>query len=350
MSFLIFCFLLNNKLHCNDQPIVLMIGTRPEAIKVYPLYKILKEAGENVILVSTGQHFKLLDEILYSLNCKPDFNLEVMRENQDLFYLTNSILLKTKEVFSQINPRLIIVQGDTTTAMASALSAFYLKIPVAHLEAGLRSNSIYSPFPEEVNRCIISQIASYHFTPTDLETKYLEREGKKNIFCTGNTVIDTLYMIKDQLEKGVSLPSEKLRNTVEKAKSDGTLFLLTGHRRESLEEGLYHIFSAVKKALQEHKNLTFFYPVHPNPAISKVIKDMGLHEEPKLILSEPLNYIDMIYLMKEAAGVLTDSGGVQEEAISLNKPTLVLRDLSDRPANNQALIVGYDERMILNGI
>jgi UDP-N-acetylglucosamine 2-epimerase (non-hydrolysing) len=289
-------------------------------------------------------------------NLEPDYRLNIMKQEQDLFYITQSVLEKTKQLFKELNPSMVIVQGDTTSAVSAALAAYYLKIPVAHVEAGLRTYNRYRPFPEEMNRRLISQLSTYHFTPTKLASQALISEGfcEKNIFCTGNTVVDALWKIKQRIEKGELKPSESLQNLISYHRQAGhQIFLLTAHRRESLENGLGDIFSGVKTALQRYPALQIIYPKHPNPLIQTVLKQAQLESESNISILPPLDYCDMVYLLINVDGVLTDSGGIQEEAISLNKPTLVLRKETDRPEGviaGIATLVGTDTEAILAGI
>ena len=337
-------------------PIIVMVGTRPEAIKMLPVYEKLKARGNPTILCSTGQHRDMLNEIFSIFNLKPDFDLDIMKPNQDLFHITTDVLNKTKEIFIQLKPSLVLVQGDTTSAVAAGLAAFYLKIPVAHVEAGLRTHDIYAPFPEEMNRQIIGRIASMHFTPTPLASKHLEAEGinKKLIFCTGNTVIDALFEVRDKIKKNEILPSSELTNVIENLKKNQKkIILLTAHRRESFEGGLQKIFSAIKTSLENHPELAVIYPMHPNPAIKKALDEVFFENHSSLITIPPIPYHDMVYLLDAVDGVATDSGGIQEEAVSLNKMTLVLRNETDRPEglkDGLGKLVGTNETAIIFGI
>ena len=299
----------------------MVVGTRPEAIKMTPVYEALKKGKIPTLLCCTGQHAELLAE--YDLS--PDIDFAVMKKNQDLFYLTETILKKAKLYFQEIQPSLVVVQGDTTSAMACALAAFYLKIPVAHVEAGLRSKNIHNPFPEEMNRRLITSVSSLHFAPTASAHKQLLLEGipKSSIFRTGNTVVDALYRVIDNTLK----PSIELATRVAKAKQEGKkIILLTAHRRESFNGGLKQIFTAVKQALADDPNLFVIYPKHPNPVITDILEESKLGVMPGIWVTEPMSHHDLIFTMNAATGVATDSGGVQEEAISLNKPTLILRN------------------------
>lgn len=337
-------------------PIVVVVGTRPEAIKMVPVYNALKAAQIPTVLCSTGQHSSMLDEIFSLFNLQPDFDFKIMKPGQDLFHITNAVLCEAKKVFSEIKPSLVIVQGDTSSAFAAALAAFYLKIPVAHVEAGLRTHDIYAPFPEEMNRQILSRLATLHFAPTDLARQRLLEEGVKNeqIFCTGNTVIDALYGVRDLLVEKKIAPTQALVKQIENLKKSGKkIVLLTAHRRESFGEGLEHIFSAMKTALQHHPDLAVIYPMHPNPAIKVALQKVALDTSANLILMPPVSYHDMVYLLTQVDGVATDSGGIQEEAVSLQNPTLVLRNETDRPEglkDGLALLVGTEEKRVLEGM
>lgn len=350
-----FSFFLAHNLF-GDKPIVLVVGTRPEAIKVIPVFQALKESYPNTLLCSTGQHAELLDEIFHVFNVTPDYDLKIMKPNQDLFYITKEVLEKTRQVFENINPSLVIVQGDTSTAMSAALAAYYLKIPIAHIEAGLRTNNIYGPFPEEVNRLIISKIAALNFAPTSFASVNLQKEGidQTKIFITGNTVVDALYSIREKISKKEISNSKHLVDKVDELKKDGKkIILLTAHRRENLGEGLTHIFKAVKNAIEKYPELVFIYPMHPNPAIKKTFDEVFQEMPEQIVLLPPLPYHDLVYLLDIVDGVATDSGGIQEEAISLNKMTLVLRNETERQEGLQtdlALLVGNDESKILDGI
>lgn len=337
-------------------PVVVVVGTRPEAIKMIPVYLALRSAKIPAILFSTGQHADLLNEIFTLFDLKPDFDLKVMQPGQDLFHITNAVLTRSKEVFLEIHPSLVVVQGDTSSAMAAALAAFYLKIPVAHVEAGLRTNDIYAPFPEEMNRQLLARLATLHFPPTPLAAHNLTDEGVKSdkIFCTGNTVIDALYDVRDRIKAKKILPSPALAERIESIrKANGKILLLTAHRRESFDGGLHRIFSAIKTALEQNPNLYVIYPMHPNPAIKQTLNEIALESLPNMVVIAPIPYQDMVYLLDAVDGVATDSGGIQEEGVSLGKPTLVLRNETDRPEGLQgglAQLVGTNEAAILAGI
>lgn len=341
--------------YANEKPVVLIIGTRPEAIKMLPVYKALKQAQISTLICSTGQHAELLDSVFTLFDVKPDFDLKIMKPGQDLFYITETVLAKTKELFLKLNPALVIVQGDTTSAMAAAMSAFYLKIPLAHVEAGLRTGNMLAPFPEEMNRRVISLLASYHFAHTKMAASQLisENIAADRIFCTGNTVVDALYSIRDKIQNGEIDPSPLLKSTVTIQKNQGhRILLLTTHRRESFDGGILQILSAVKEALIRHPELYVIYPWHPNPAIQSIIKEIELEKIPNLFMVPPVSYQDMVYLISSVDGVLTDSGGIQEEGVSLNKPVLILRNETDRPEglSSTAVLVGTNKARILQEI
>ncbi len=328
-------------------PVVVIIGTRPEAIKMMPVYFALKEAGIPVFLCSTMQHDQLLYDVLDLFGVTPDVDLGIMRIGQDLFYVTQSLLQKTKELYKKINPSLVLVQGDTTSTMAAALAAFYLKIPVGHIEAGLRTHDIYAPFPEEMNRRVVAPIASMHFTPTAHTTNNLLKEGidKDAIFCTGNTVVDALRLVKERIADGKITVSEQLKQQITACKKRGTCILLTMHRRESFDGGIKRVLQTVAQFLKEHKEVFCFYPLHPNPQVVSAVQEVGLSDLPNCFLSEPIAYQDVVYLLDQVELVLTDSGGIQEEAISLGKRVLVLRDKTERQEGiweGLATLIGTD--------
>lgn len=340
-------------------PIVLIVGTRPEGIKMIPLYKALKKANLPTILCSTMQHDELLYQVFDAFDVIPDFNLEIMRQGQDLFYLTNSILQKTKELFTKIKPSLVIVQGDTTSTMAAALSAFYLNIPIAHVEAGLRTDDIMQPFPEEANRRIVTQIAKYNFAPTEIAAKNLvsENVSPTNIFITGNTVTDALRIIQEKFTQNIKennkeLISPEIKKIITKCKLENkTIILLTAHRRESFipdqngTNGISKILKTMQKILQQHPNTFCIYPFHPNPNVIQEIEKTNISNLENIYLCEPISYSNMVYVITNSDLILTDSGGIQEEAIALSKPVLVLREKTERMEgvlSGLAKIVGTD--------
>lgn len=339
-----------------QNPVVIVIGTRPEGIKMAPVYLALKRAGIPVIICSTLQHDHLLREVFELFDITPDFDLNIMRVGQDLFYITQSVLQKTKELFRDINPLLVLVQGDTTSSMAASLAAFYLGIPVGHVEAGLRTDDIHAPFPEEMNRRVISVVTNFHFAPTPAAVANILAHGvrREQVFCTGNTVIDALYIVKEKLQTKEFLPKKQLKEQIDYAKQEEKeIAILTLHRRESFNGGIERILCTLKKYVQENPDLFIVYPYHPNPQVVQAIEHAGLHEVENIYLCEPVMYKDMVYLLDNARLVLTDSGGIQEEAVPLGKPVLVLREKTERMEGvlaGRAKIVGTDSEKIIEGI
>jgi UDP-N-acetylglucosamine 2-epimerase (non-hydrolysing) len=323
--------------------IMLVFGTRPEAIKMAPLIKELKLRGNyKVIICVTGQHKQMLKQVLDFFNIVPDFDLSIMKTNQTLFEVTNKVLIKMKIILEEIKPDLVLVHGDTTTTFATSLACFYLRVPIGHVEAGLRTNNINSPFPEEFNRQAVSIVAKFHFAPTKLAKQNLIKEGKnKNtVFVTGNTAIDALKM---------TVKTNYHHKYLEWA-SDSKLVLITAHRRENLGEPMKNMFRAIKRILEEHQEVKAIYPVHMNPRVIEIARDiLGNTERIKLI--EPLEVIDFHNFIANSHLILTDSGGIQEEAPSLGKPVLVMRDNTERPegiAAGTLKLVGTDENVIYN--
>ncbi len=334
-------------------PVILIVGTRPEAIKMMPVYFALKEAGTPVFLCSTMQHDQLLYDVLDLFGIIPNVDLGIMRIGQDLFYVTQSLLQKTKELYKKINPSLVLVQGDTTSTMAAALAAFYLKIPVGHVEAGLRTHDIYAPFPEEMNRRVVTSLATFHFTPTAHTTGNLVAEGidKDTITCTGNTVVDALRIVKERIVDGKIAVSLPLKQQIAACKKRGKLILLTMHRRESFNGGIKRVLQTVAAFLKEHQEVFCFYPFHPNPQVINAVQEVGLSDLANCFLSEPIAYQDVVYLLDQVDLVLTDSGGIQEEAISLGKQVLVLREKTERREGiwaGLATLVGTDGQKLHN--
>ena len=339
--------------------ILLIFGTRPEAIKMAPLYHQLKKEPSifNVICCVTAQHREMLDQVLDHFKITPDIDLNLMRSGQDLFDLTSSILLKLKNVFNEVNPDLILVHGDTTTSMTAAMAGFYSRIKVGHVEAGLRTNNIQSPFPEEFNRVVTSKIANIHFAPTKTAELNLIREGvsEDQIFVTGNTVIDALIWTSEQLDidrdrkqRVINKISEELDFKIEKNK----YILITGHRRENYGDGFLNISNAIYELANKFNNLLFVYPVHLNPRASdSVYQKLQNIENIKLI--KPLEYESFIYLSRNCYFVLTDSGGIQEEAPSFGKPVLLMRESTERPEAVEAgtvCIIGSDRDRIVQKV
>ena len=335
---------------------LLIAGTRPEIIKMSPVYAELKKEKIPVALCLTGQHANLGNEVFALFDIQPDHDLKIMKPGQDLFYLTETILKKTKELFESVKPSLVVVQGDTTSAMAAALSAFYLNIPVMHVEAGLRSGNIRGPFPEELNRRIITLVSSFHFAPTSHALAQLKKEGldENLIRCTGNTVIDAMRLIKDRIAKDELKVSPELQRTIADQKQLGRkILLLTAHRRESFNGGLESIFSAMKRALQKHPELFIVYPTHPNPSVQTALEKSELKKADRILIVPPLPYHELLYALDAADFVATDSGGIQEEGSSLGKKILVLRNETDRPEcldEGLAVLVSCDEKRILSEI
>ena len=316
--------------------ILLVFGTRPEAIKMAPLVKAFKaehETFETKVCV-TAQHRQMLDQVLALFDITADFDLNVMKPNQDLYDITSNILLGMKEVFNDYKPDVIFVHGDTTTTFAVSLAAFYEKITVAHIEAGLRTGNIYSPWPEEANRKLTTQLTSYHFAPTPQSQANLLKENvsKNSIFVTGNTVIDALLLVANKLETDTKFNENILESIIKKGFNPqvADFILVTGHRRENFGQGFIDICTALKTIAQERPHINILYPVHLNPNVLKPVNDL-LAEIKNIYLIEPLQYEAFIYLMSKAKLIITDSGGVQEEAPSLGKPVLVMRDTTERP-------------------
>lgn len=346
--------------------ILIVFGTRPEAIKMVPVIKELKkypDIFESLICV-TGQHREMLDQVLDIFDVKPDFDLNIMESNQDLFDITSKILLGMKKVLSEVNPDLVLVHGDTTTSMATSLSSFYSQIPVGHVEAGLRTRNIYSPWPEEINRQITGRIAEFHFSPTEESRNNLldEKVNISNIFKTGNTVIDTLYFVLERLSAEESL-NKKVKKEIlahgydlERLQPGRRMVLITGHRRENFGQGFLSICNAIKTLSQRFPNVDFVYPMHLNPNVRKAVKEVfgdNLESIDNLFLIEPLEYLAFVMLMSAAHLILTDSGGIQEEAPGIGKPVLVMRETTERPEAVKAgtvKLVGTDKELIVSSV
>lgn len=308
--------------------VMLVFGTRPEAIKMCPLVNELKKRpGIQTIVCVTGQHRQMLDQVLEVFTVKPEYDLSIMKESQTLFDVTVNILEKIQDVLKQEKPDVVLVHGDTSTTFATALGCFYLQIPVGHVEAGLRTYNIQSPYPEEFNRQAVSVVARYHFAPTELARQNLLKEGKKSehIFVTGNTAIDALR---------TTVRPQYTHPELEWA-SDSRLILLTAHRRENLGQPMYHMFRAIKRIVDKHRDLKVIYPVHMNPAVRQAARDV-FGEDERFHVIEPLDVLDFHNFMANSYLILTDSGGIQEEAPSLGKPVLVMRDTTERPEGIQA--------------
>lgn len=347
--------------------IMLVFGTRPEAIKMAPLVKAFQNQNEifETIVCVTGQHREMLDQVLNIFDITPDFDLNIMKQGQDLYDITAKVLLGMREVFKQCRADLLLVHGDTTTSTAAALAAFYQQIPVAHIEAGLRTHNIYSPWPEEMNRQITGRIATLHFSPTSLSRCNLleEHVDAKHIFVTGNTVIDALLWVTKKIKNDNTLAkslsarlkecgydTERIKNGKKK------MILITGHRRENFGDGFMNICHAIKKLSEKYPEVDFVYPMHLNPNVRKPIHSVfgeDLSQMKNLFFIEPLEYLSFVFLMEKSSIVLTDSGGIQEEAPGLGKPVLVMRDTTERPEALEAgtvKLVGTDYKKIVEGI
>lgn len=344
--------------------IMLVFGTRPEAIKMAPLVKEFQKYPESfqTLVCVTGQHREMLDQVLRIFDIVPDFDLDIMKHGQDLYDVTSRVLLGMRDVLTAARPDVVLVHGDTTTSTAAALAAFYQQIPVGHVEAGLRTHNVYSPWPEEMNRQITTRIASYHFAPTPLSRKNLLQEGIADelITVTGNTVIDALRWVVDKIVKDESL-NHRLAGGLKKAGYDVSrlasprrLVLITGHRRENFGEGFLNICQAIKDLTVRYPEVDFVFPMHPNPNVRQPIREVfgeKLSDQGNMFFIEPLEYLSFVYLMEKASIVLTDSGGIQEEAPGLGKPVLVMRDTTERPEALEAgtvKLVGTSRDTIVN--
>lgn len=322
--------------------IMLVFGTRPEAIKMAPLVKEFEKYPQDfkTIVCVTGQHREMLDQVLHLFDITPDYDLNIMKQGQDLYDVTARVLTGMRDVLKEAAPDIVLVHGDTTTSTAAALAAFYQQIPVGHVEAGLRTHDIYSPWPEEMNRQITGRIATYHFAPTPLSQENLLKENitPEKITVTGNTVIDALYMVVDKI-KGNNDLSATLKGNLRKAGYDidrlsggKKLVLITGHRRENFGDGFIHMCQAIKSLTEKYPAVDFVYPMHLNPNVRRPISEVfGEKTGANMFFIEPLEYLDFVFLMEKSALVLTDSGGIQEEAPGLGKPVLVMRDTTERP-------------------
>ena len=324
--------------------VMLVFGTRPEAIKMAPLVKEFQKYPEQfqTIVCVTGQHREMLDQVLHIFEITPDYDLNIMKQGQDLYDVTARVLTGMRDVLKEARPDVVLVHGDTTTSTAAALAAFYQQIPVGHVEAGLRTHDIYSPWPEEMNRLITGRIASYHFSPTPLSRDNLLKENvaKDKIVVTGNTVIDALYMVVDKIKNNKELDLELqclLKNVgydINRLTGSKKLVLITGHRRENFGDGFINICTAIKDLTQKYPDVDFVYPMHLNPNVRKPIHEVfgeDLSNLGNMFFIEPLEYLSFVYLMEKSTIVLTDSGGIQEEAPGLGKPVLVMRNTMERP-------------------
>ena len=344
--------------------IMLVFGTRPEAIKMCPLVKEFQKHPEdfNTIVCVTGQHREMLDQVLQIFDVHPNYDLNIMKQGQDLTDVTARVLIGLRDVFKECRPDVVLVHGDTTTSTAGALAAFYAQILVGHVEAGLRTHNIYSPWPEEMNRQITGRIATYNFSPTPLSEKnLLEEKAQGNIYVTGNTVIDALHMVVDKLKNDTSL-AQKQDGILLQAGYDITrlnngkkLVLITGHRRENFGDGFIRMVSAMKDLSEKYSDVDFVYPMHLNPNVRKAIHEVFGEDltRPNFFFIEPLQYLEFVHLMSKATIVLTDSGGIQEEAPGLGKPVLVMRDTTERPealASGTVHLVGTDYDKIMTEV
>lgn len=322
--------------------VMLVFGTRPEAIKMCPLVKEFQKYPTDfeTIVCVTGQHREMLDQVLRIFDVTPNIDLNIMKQGQDLTDVTVRILTGMRDVFKTCHPDVVLVHGDTTTSTAAALAAFYAQIPVGHVEAGLRTHNIYSPWPEEMNRQITGRIATYHFAPTPLSEKNLKDENAQGqIFVTGNTVIDALHMVVNKLQSDAALAAEQNKvlldagYDVTRLTNGKKLVLITGHRRENFGDGFIRMVTAMKDLSEKYTNVDFVYPMHLNPNVRKPIHEVFGEDlsRPNFFFIEPLQYLEFVYLMSKANIVLTDSGGIQEEAPGLGKPVLVMRDTTERP-------------------
>lgn len=343
--------------------ILLVFGTRPEAIKMAPLVKKLQEYPEQfqTIVCVTGQHREMLDQVLRLFDITPDYDLNIMKPNQDLYDITSRILLGMRDVLKEVQPDIVLVHGDTTTSMAAALAAFYQQIPVGHVEAGLRTGNIYSPWPEEMNRLITGRITTHHFSPTPLAKENLLKENvdEKQIIVTGNTVIDALQMVVERLKNDEQLAGEvnekvlEMGYDVNRLGKDSRLVLITGHRRENFGEGFLNICHAIKNLSAKYPDVDFVYPMHLNPNVRKPVLEILGDKAENVFLIEPLDYLPFVYMMLHSTLILTDSGGVQEEAPGLGKPVLVMRDTTERPEAVEAgtvLLVGTNREKIEHSV
>ncbi len=346
--------------------ILLVFGTRPEAIKMAPLIKEFQKFPEKfkIAVCVTGQHREMLDQVLNLFEIIPDYDLNIMQQGQDLYDVTSKVLLGLRDVLKKSKPDVVLVHGDTSTSMAAALAAFYQQIPVGHIEAGLRTYDIYSPWPEEINRQITGRIATYHFSPTELSRNNLLSEGvpMHKITVTGNTVIDALHLVTDRIKENLETQQEikqiLLKTGYDVARLDEPgrrIVLITGHRRENFGEGFLNICNAIKTLSLHFPDVDFIYPMHLNPNVRKPIQQVfgEMKDSKNIFFIEPLDYLPFVYLMEKSYLVLTDSGGIQEEAPGLGKPVLVMRDTTERPEAVEAgtvKLVGTDYDKIVNEV
>ena len=346
--------------------VMLVFGTRPEAIKMAPLVKELEKHDDmfRTLVCVTGQHRQMLDQVLEIFSIRPDFDLDIMQAGQDLYDVTSRVLLGLREVFGKVRPDVVLVHGDTTTSTAAALAAFYAQIPVGHVEAGLRTHNIYSPWPEEMNRQLTGRLATYHFAPTPLSRKNLLAENvpAERIHVTGNTVIDALYWVVGRIKGDARLAdglAAELRAAgydTDRLSGGRRLVLITGHRRENFGEGFLSMCRAIKTLTEKYPGVDFVYPMHLNPNVRRPIHEVfgaDLSDLGNMHFIEPLEYLSFVYLMERSTIVLTDSGGIQEEAPGLGKPVLVMRDTTERPEALEAgtvKLVGTDYHRIVSEV
>lgn len=346
--------------------VMLVFGTRPEAIKMAPLVKEFQKQPKRVetVVCVTGQHREMLDQVLKIFDIKPDYDLNIMKQGQDLYDVTARVLTGMRDVLKEVKPDVVLVHGDTTTSTVAALAAFYQQIPVGHVEAGLRTHNIYSPWPEEMNRLLTGRLATYHFSPTPLSRNNLIKESvdDRNIIITGNTVIDALYWVVDKIKNNKELDNEledilsKAGYDVNRLNNGKKLVLITGHRRENFGDGFINMCTAIKDLTVKYPDLDFVYPMHLNPNVRKPIHEVfgeNLSGLKNMFFIEPLEYLSFVYLMEKSSIVLTDSGGIQEEAPGLGKPVLVMRDTTERPEALYAgtvKLVGTDYNKIVNEV
>ena len=344
--------------------VMLVFGTRPEAIKMCPLVKEFEKYQEafKTIICVTGQHREMLDQVLTLFEVKPDYDRNIMKQGQDLYDVTARVLTGMREVFKECKPDVVLVHGDTTTSMVGALAAFYAQVPVGHVEAGLRTGNIYSPWPEEMNRQITGRIADFNFAPTPLSRKNLQEENVHGkIYVTGNTVIDALHIVVEKLKSDATLAKEqdeilaKAGYDISRLNKGKKLVLITGHRRENFGAGFIRMVTAMKDLSEKYLDVDFVYPMHLNPNVRKPIHEVFGEDltRPNFFFIEPLQYLEFVYLMSKSTIVLTDSGGIQEEAPGLGKPVLVMRDTTERPealASGTVHLVGTDYNKIMSEV
>ena len=346
--------------------VMLVFGTRPEAIKMAPLVKEFEKHPNDfeTIVCVTGQHRQMLDQVLQLFEIKPQYDLNIMKQGQDLYDVTARVLVGMRDVLKEVQPDVVLVHGDTTTSMAAALAAFYQQIPVGHVEAGLRTHNIYSPWPEEMNRQMTGRMATYNFSPTPLSRQNLleEKVCERTITVTGNTVIDALYWVVDKIKNTESLSAElttKLKTAgydVDRLSTGKKLVLITGHRRENFGDGFINMCTAIRDLTNKYPDVDFVYPMHLNPNVRKPIHEVfgeDLSNLGNMFFIEPLEYLEFVFLMEKCNIVLTDSGGIQEEAPGLGKPVLVMRDTTERPEALEAgtvKLVGTDYDKIVSEV